>query len=82
VVRPGRDRLLFPVLACRCRVSIRSSAACPDTSPGFSRGFGGWAARLNGKVLLTWDDKGCLGTYRSGFEEHFLRTRYRTVAWS
>ena len=51
-------------------------------SPGFSRGFGGWAARLNRKVLLTWDDKGCLGPYHSGFEEHFLRARYRMVAWS
>ena len=51
-------------------------------SPGFSRGFGGCAARLNRKVLLTWDDKGCLGPYHSGFEEHFLRARYRMVAWS
>ena len=51
-------------------------------NPGFSRGFGGLAARLNGKVLLTWDDKGCLGTYRSRFEEHFQRARYRMVAWS
>ena len=51
-------------------------------NPGFSRGFGGLAARLNGKVLLTWDDKGCLGTYRSRFEEHFQRARYRMVTWS
>ena len=27
--------------------------------------------RLNGKVLLNWDDKGCLGSYPSQFEEHF-----------
>jgi hypothetical protein len=33
-------------------------------------------------VLLTWDDKGCLGTYRSRLKEHFLRARYRMVAWS
>jgi hypothetical protein len=42
-------------------------------------GFGGWAARLNGKVLLTWDDKGYRGLYHSQFEEHFLRARYRMV---
>jgi len=53
-----------------------------NANPGFSWEFGGGAARLNGKVLLTWDDKGCLGPYHSGFEEHFLRARYRLVAWS
>jgi len=34
------------------------------------------------KVILNWDDKGCLGPYHAGFEEHFLRARYRMVAWS
>ncbi len=51
-------------------------------SPGFSWEFGGGAARLNGKVLLTWDDKGCLGLYHSRFKEHFPRERYRMVARS
>jgi len=38
-------------------------------------GFGDRAAGLNRKALLTWDDKSCLGSYQSGFEQHFLHAR-------
>jgi hypothetical protein len=43
-------------------------------SPGFSHGYGygSWLALLTGKVLLTWDDKGCLGPCPAGFEEFSL----------
>src|ERR1019366_5229999 len=66
----------------RNRATASAAARPPSSSPGLSRGFGCWAARLNGKVLLTWDDKGCRGLYHSRFEEHFPRERYRMVARS
>ena len=68
----------------------------PDTAPELDPNSAtGWTAltlafhgvrRMSGvpewKVILNWDDKGCLGPYHAGFEEHFLRARYRMVAWS
>ena len=36
--------------------------------------------RLNGEVLLNWDDKGCRDPLLPRFEEHFLRERHRMGA--
>ena len=70
----AHTRVLEP--ACRWdgrpETSMITHLSARSLALAFHGEVGGWA-RLNGKVLLNWDDKGCSRSLLAQVEEHFLQ---------